>query len=428
MITKQEMLSCLKNDVVPSLGCTEPVCAALSAATAADAVKGKVIEITAEVSPNIYKNGMSVGIPGFERVGLDYAVALGALLHNPERQLQLFRDITPDIAKEALKLVESGKVKVEIDETKSGVYAASRVTTECGTGQVVIQGAHTNVVLIKVDDREILKKDSQQSLSDNRVVNELKSMKISDIRKMVDGASEEELLFMLDGVEMNNKISDFGMEHDIGVGITRVMKEKRDSLFFSDDLMSRIMMKVISATEGRLDGCPYPSMSSSGAGTKGLVVIIPIAETAKSIGASVEQTVKTLAFGHLVNRYVNEHIGKLAATCTCSMAAATAASAAIAWLLGGDDEKIGFAIRNMVGTVTGMICDGGKVGCALKVSMAATAALTNAIIASEGVGLRVSDGICAMSPEQCIENMGRVGNPGMLQADKEILGIMTGNK
>ena len=166
-------------------------------------------------------------------------------------------------------------------------------------------------------------------------------------------------------------------------------------------------------------------MSSSGAGTKGLVVILPISETASATNASHLATLRALALGHLVNRYINAHIGKLSPMCSCVMASSTAAAAGITYLLGGTDEQIGYAIRNMSGTVTGMICDGGKVGCALKVSTGSAAAYLSAITAINGAALRVSDGICAETPEQCIRNMARIGINGMQTTDREILSIMT---
>lgn len=424
MLNKQEMLEMLRKDVVPSLGCTEPVCVALAAADASRAVGGNIKRIEVQVNPNIYKNGMSVGIPGFHKVGLHYAAALGAVLRNPEKRLQLLEDVTEEMSEQVLKLVSGKCVEVSILEEERNLYVKCSVITDKGEGMTVIRDSHTNIVQTAVNGKELLKKGTDTKSEDNRIVEELKAMKISEIRALVDLASEEELSFMLDGVRMNERISDFGLNNNLGVGIAKALKSQIDGGVLADDLMSRIMLKVSSAAEGRLDGCPYPSMSSSGAGTKGLVVIIPIAETAKAILASAERTVKALAFGHLVNRYINAYIGKLAATCTCSMASATAASAAITWLLGGNDEQIGFAIRNMTGTITGMICDGGKVGCALKVAMASSAALTNAMIAVDNVALRVSDGICAETPEQCIINIGRIGNPGMIRTDKEILDIM----
>ena len=166
-------------------------------------------------------------------------------------------------------------------------------------------------------------------------------------------------------------------------------------------------------------------MSSSGAGTKGLVVILPVSETARHIGAGRLQTLQALAFAHLINRYCNALVGKLSPMCSCVMCSSTAASAGIAFLLGGTDEQIGHAIRNMSGTVTGMICDGGKVGCAMKVSSGSMAALVSAIHAVSGTVLRPTDGICAETPEQCIRNMAQIGNQGMKDTDQVILDIMT---
>jgi len=424
MLTEEQMLTMLKGDVVPALGCTEPVCVALAAADASKAVGGTVQKIEVKVNANIYKNGMSAGIPNFHAVGLHYAAAIGAVLGNPERKLELLQDVTPEAVLAVDELVKAGTVKVSIDETQTGLYVNCEVTTEKGTGNTVIRGAHTNIVLTKVNDKVVFEKQMQSASGDDSVVEELKKMTIAEIRALVDSASEEELAFMLDGVVMNEALSDYSLTHEIGIGAAKTFRENIGTNLIGNDLMSRIMMRVMSAAENRLDGCPYPTMSSAGAGTKGLVVILPISETAKTVGASKEQTVKALAFGHLVNRYINAYVGKLAAVCSCCMASSTAACAAMTWLLGGNDEQIGFAIRNMTGTITGMICDGGKVGCAFKVSASSSAALTNAIMAVNEVALRVSDGICASTPEQCIKNIGQIANPGMIQTDKEILDIM----
>lgn len=424
MLTKEQMLKMLRADVVPSLGCTEPVCVALAAADASKAVRGAVRAVKVRVNPNIFKNGMSVGIPGFDKVGLLYAAALGALLRNPEKRLELLEDLTTETAAQASALVESKAVHVEIAEEETRLYVQCTVTTENGEGTTVIRDSHTNLVQTSVNGQSIRSSSSGRTPEEDGLVEELKEMTIREIRMLVDLASEEELRFLMDGVEMNERISSAALESGLGVGIARSLQRQMSGGYLSPDLSSRILLKVAAAAEGRLDGCPYPSMSSSGAGTKGLVVILPIAETARSIGASTERTVKALAFGHLVNRYMNAYIGKLAPTCSCSMASATAASAAMTWLFGGDDEQIGFAIRNMTGTITGMICDGGKVGCALKVGMSSVAALTNAMLAADGVALRASDGVCAETPEQCIRNIARIGNPGMLQTDQEILNMM----
>ena len=293
----------------------------------------------------------------------------------------------------------------------------------------MIKGAHTNVVLLQKDDEIIFEKEmSASNAGEDSVVSELMEMKISEIRAVVEEASEEELSFMMDGVEMNEALAAYSETRKSGVGIAETFRKEDTTKLLGDALMKNILLKVSSAAESRLDGCPFPTMSSSGAGTKGLVVILPVSETAKAIGATKGKTVKALALAHLVNRYINAYIGKLSPMCSCVMASSTAAAVGITYLLGGTDEQIGHAIRNMSGTVTGMICDGGKVGCAMKVSTGSMAALVSAITALNGAALRVSDGICAESPEDCIKNMARIGTKGMAQTDKEILSIMLEKK
>lgn len=193
---------------------------------------------------------------------------------------------------------------------------------------------------------------------------------------------------------------------------------------WGNGLIERVVTKVAAAAEARLEGCPYATMSSAGSGSKGIAVILLVVETAKEIGASQSSLLHALAFGHLLNEYINSKIGKLTPVCTCAIASCTAAFAVVTWLMGGTDEQIGFAIRNMTGNITGMLCDGGKVGCALKLATASHAAMLSALLAVSGVGLRPTDGICAVSPEDCIAHIARIGADGMRHMDKVILSIM----
>lgn len=426
-MTKELLIELLKKDVVPALGCTEPVCVALSAANASKLIDGEIISIEVNVNAGIYKNGMSAGIPNCTEVGLPWAAAIGATLMNPEKGLELLEDLTPELLAEAEKLIIDKKVTVSLKENEKSLFVECNLTTDKGTSLCLIKNAHTNVVLLKKDNDIIMEKTltTGGTSSEDAVINEMKEMKLSEIRKLIDSATEEDLLFMLDGVKMNEDLAAYSESQPSGVGIANALRTEIGSNLLANDLMSNILLKVSSAAESRLDGCPLPTMSSSGAGTKGLVVILPVSETAKAINASTEKTVKALAFAHLVNRYINAHIGKLSPMCSCVMASSTAASAGIAYLLGGSDEQIGWAIRNMSGSVTGMICDGGKVGCALKVSIGSSAALISALTAINGAGLRITDGICAETPEQCIRNMARIGINGMAHTDMEIIKIMT---
>ena len=425
-MTKEQMLELLKKDVVPALGCTEPVCVALCAAKAGTVLQGKVQSIAVEVNPGLYKNAMSAGIPGCDMVGIPWAAAIGAALKNPEKGLQLLEDITPEILAAAENLIAARRVSVCVKNDEKSIYVKCILRSEDEEVVCITRNAHTNIVFLSKNDTPLLEKASQTAAaSEDPLVDALKEMTIAGIRQLVYSASEEELAFMMDGIAMNEALAAYSENHPIGIGLAGSLRHESAASLLGDHLIAKITLAVTSAAESRLDGCKLPTMSSSGAGTKGLVVILPISETAKAIGASRLETVRAVAFGHLVNRYINAYVGKLSPMCSCVMCSSTAAAAGIALLLGGDDVQIGYAIRNMAGTVTGMICDGGKVGCAMKVATGSFAALNSALQAVRSIALRITDGICAETPEQCIKNMASIGINGMKDADQEILRIMT---
>ena len=424
-MTKDEMIKFLKREVVPALGCTEPVCVALCCAYASSVLKGNIESVSVEVNSGIYKNGMSVAIPNCKYVGLHWAAALGAYLKNPEKSLEVFSDVTDEIHGLAEAFVNAGKVKVSLDANAKKLYAKCIIHSEEGSAVCIIQNAHNNVVYLESNGEVLIhKQDMEENAAEDSMITDLKAMKISEIRELVCSAAEEELEFLNDGILMNEFLAKYPEEHKLGLGISDTIRKNRENGLLMNDLVQRIVYKVASATESRLSGCPYPTMSSSGSGAKGIVAILPVSEMAATLGSDRLKTYQALALTHLLNRYINAYVGKIAPMCTCVVGAATAASAGMTFLLGGNDEQIGHAIRNMTGTVTGMICDGGKLGCTLKTSTGAFTAVMSALYAVNGAALYVSDGVCAETPEDCIKNIARIGNNGMVQADKEILNIM----
>lgn len=421
-MNKEEILNFLQETVKPSLGCTEPACAALCAAAAAEHLLGNPEKISMTLNSGLYKNGMSVAIPGFDRVGMDYAAALGAIIGSTKDELQIFRAITPEIKQKAKALVESGNVRVTVDYAQKGIYASCEISSGENLVRAVIQNTHTNLVQVSFNGKICFQKDLQPGSSMDPA-DKLKKMTIGEISRLVDNMEASELDWLVDGAACNTNVAAYGLQNPSLVGIATALKQN-----FCTSEVDAMMCSVGAAIESRLDGCQYAVTSSAGAGSKGLALTIPLSIAAEYGGISREQFSRALAFGHLVNSYINAVVGKLSAVCTCAAAASTAASAALVKLWGGTEEQMGFAIRNMTGTVSGMICDGGKTGCAMKLAMATSAAYLSARMAINNASLRESDGICASSPEQCIKNIAQIANEGMSDVDQEILRIMLAKK
>lgn len=428
MITQEDIIEILKDGVVPALGCTEPIAVALACAAAS--YRRKDIEkLDVLVSPNIYKNGMSVGIPGLKEVGLDAAAAIGAAGGDFTLGLQLLSNITGEDMDRYYKIRERDIVSVGVSDNGENLYVEANIKTVTGSGKCIIRNSHSNITYLEVDGEVKIDKKKDKNLSCKPAKQKLMGVKIADLVNAVNNIEYSKLEFLLEGVEMNKKAAEYGLSKRPGMGVGASIKDCISKGIISDDLYHKAQAYTAAASDTRMSGYFMPVMSSAGSGNHGLTAIMPVAVAAEEVGASDEKLARALAISHLITIYIKNYTGTLSALCGCGVAAATGAAAAIAYLLGANIEQLEGAINNMAADVSGMICDGAKPGCALKLSTAAGAAVNSALLAIEGSVVPCGNGIIGRTCEDTIKNLGKVSFPGMRETDKTILKVMEdGNK
>lgn len=422
---KDSLIALLKRMVKPALGCTEPAAIALAVARANCEVRGEWKKVLVRMSGNIFKNARGVGIPGTTESGIDFAIALALVCGKWEKGLEVFSDVDEKSIQEAHALMDRKIIALEVCDGEGNFFIEANIEAD-NTAKAVIREAHTNIVYVECDGKCIFKLEKTQNTEQqkNEHVPLLQNMTIKDLRKEVEELPLEDIAFLIAGVPMNYRIAKVGLEQKNGLALGNAIKELMEEGSIEKNIVNTVRMYAAAAADARMAGLKMPVMSSAGSGNHGITAILPVVEMAKHVHASNIQLVKALAFSHTLNVYIKSFTGKLSATCGCGVSAATAASAAMVWLLGGNDTQIGHAIINMSGNLTGMICDGGKIGCALKLATATNAAMMCAYLAISDVVLQSTDGICGLTPEEAIHNMGKVSNPGMTQTDQTILEIM----
>lgn len=417
-----DVLSILKSLTEPALGCTEPGAVALAAAAAGRAVGGRVIRLEITVDNNVYKNSMAVKIPGFDRTGVAAAAALGAVGGNPALHLQVLKDASAADAAEAAALLDAGAVKVTVDESAGRLYISARVETSQGTGLAVLDGGHTRFACLQANGKDVDHGRVESAATAQAV--DLGGMDIGCMLHMVDSMTPDEMDYVLTGVEMNRLVAEEGLNGRLGLGIGAAIHDLIREGWYSDDASSWVRAYTAAGADARMAGCPLPVMNSSGSGNQGLLITLSIHALARKKGYSPEHEAKAIALAHLVSAKIKAHIGKLSAVCGCTVAAATGTAAGMAWLLGCDRYAVESAIINMLGDITGEICDGAKEGCALKLATASAAALQAALLSQRGIRIPGNNGIVGCDASETICNVGRISNPGMLHTDRVILEVM----
>lgn len=410
----QSYLTLLREETLPAIGCTEPVAVALCAAEASACLLKEPYRLHLEVSPYILKNGMHVGIPGTAGLtGLDLACALGSLLPHPEKQMTILGDVSDEKLSKARAIVQSGSVSVRSADTPYKVWVDVRIDAADGHwARAVIQGTHTHVLLVEKDGQPLRTDRCQESES-----RDMPAITLESVYAFATTVSQADLEFLDEIIRVNTRIACEGLARDYGLCVGRHLAN-------SPDAAQQVIAVTAAAADARMSGCQLPVMTNMGSGNQGITASLPVIETAHLLGTSHEQLLRALAISELVAMEVKTHIGRLSALCGCSIAAAIGAASAMVFLRGGNFEQIAYAVNMMVGDVTGIICDGAKPGCALKIATAVSAAQRAAVLALSLEHTVQPYGIVSSDVEATIQNLGTLGRDGMGNANDVVLRMM----
>ncbi len=415
----------LEQEVKPALGCTEPVSLALACATAARHLTGKPVKIQAYVSPNLMKNGMGVTVPGTGMTGLPIAAALGAIAGDPDAHLEVLNKATQQEIDAAKALLASGAVSVELEENcHEALFVRAQVYAGDDYATVTIVGDHTNVVSVTRMGVTLFEKtETDASHNKNNPMDWMATSSLSDIYHFVKSVPVEDIAFILESGEMNDKLSQKGLAKEWGLHIGATLKRQVEKGLVSNDLFNEILYRTSSASDARMGGATLPAMTNSGSGNQGITTTMPVFVAAQRLSASREQTIRALALSNLVAIYIHSKLPKLSALCATTTAAMGAA-AGIIWLMEGTLDQIAMAVNNMIGDVSGMICDGASSSCAMKVTTSVSSALKSVLLALDESVVSGNDGIVDSNVENSIRNLCALAGNAMLHTDRQIIEIM----
>ncbi len=428
MSLEQSIISTLRAEVIPAMGCTEPVAVALAVSKARELSElkttdlDKVEAIEVSVSPNIFKNGLSVGIPGTKEVGLIMAIALGYCACYSRDGLEVFESVHQEELERAKILIESNKIILKMEDTSDKIFIHAKIATIDGFSRAIIKDRHDQFVLLE-DDHGIMFEQTLEK-ADAPKNNPLYSEPILEIIKAVENMPHGSLDFLLDGLEMNQHIANYGLMNKCGMGVGYTLNKQAENGLLGKDLMNRAMAMTAAASDARMSGVSLPVMSSNGSGNNGLTALLPIVAYSEKNNISDEKLAKAAAMSHLINGTIKNAIGRLSAICGCGVAAGTGASVGIAWLMGATSTQIEGVIQNMIANTAGMVCDGAKEGCSLKLATSASAAIQSAILAVNDVIVIPGSGIVGRGADETIKNLGILSSEALMNVDQVIIKIM----
>ncbi len=420
---RERIIALIHREVVPAIGCTEPIAVALCTARATEELGCRPERIDVRLSANILKNAMGVGIPGTGgMIGLPIAVALGALVGKSEYQLEVLRDVTPEAVELGKTFIDRKGIAIALKEgIDEKLYIEVEVSAAGHTAMAIIAGGHTRFVYAARDGQTTLDKRTPATAEE---AEEAVGLSLARVWEFATTTPVEELRFILESRRLNKAAAEQAFTGDYGHSVGRTLRRERELKVMGDSIFSRILSYTSAACDARMAGAKIPVMSNSGSGNQGIAATLPVVVYAEQIGASEERTVRALTLSHLTVIYIKQSLGRLSALCGC-VVAATGSSCGITYLMGGDYDRIVAAVKNMIANLTGMICDGAKPSCAMKLMSGVSTAVLSAMMAMDGHCVTPVEGIIDQDVDRCIRNLTRIGRDGMNETDRMVLDIMT---
>ncbi|ASU15454.1 serine dehydratase subunit alpha family protein [Actinobacillus pleuropneumoniae] len=418
---EQAIIATVQQEVVPALGCTEPVSLALAAAVARQYLGALPDRIEAKVSPNLMKNGMGVTVPGTGTVGLTMAAAIGAIGGDPKGGLEVLKQITAEQVALAKQMINDHKIEVSISDTEHILYSEATLFNADQQVKVRIAAHHTNVIYIEKNGELLFSKPCV--VESENAENVFANLNAKDIYDFSLNVELEKIRFIQQAAILNSALSQEGLNQDYGLHIGRTLQKQIGKGLISDDLLNRIVIETTAASDARMGGANLPAMSNSGSGNQGITATMPVVVVARHVAAGEEQLIRALFLSHLMAIYIHSKLPKLSALCAVTTAA-MGSCAGVAWLLTGKFEAISMAISSMIGDISGIICDGAANSCAMKVSTSVSSSYKSILMALDDTQVTGNEGIVEHQIDRSINNLCAIASRSMQYTDRQVIEIM----
>ena len=419
---REQIVALIHKEVVPAVGCTEPMAVALCVARATEDLGGRPEKIRVWLSANMLKNAMGVGIPGTGMIGLPIAVAMGAIVGKSEYQLEVIKDLTPETLEEGKRYIGEDHIDIKL---KHDITEKLYIEVVCERGDdtatAIIAGGHTNFVYEERNGQVLL--DKRMCVGEEGETHGV-ALNLKTVWDFATTSPVDEIAFILESKRYNMGAAQASLKGNYGHCLGKTMDRPLSKGIFGDSIFSHIISKTASACDARMGGAMIPVMSNSGSGNQGICATNPVVVYAEENENTEEELVRALTLSHLTAIYIKQSLGKLSALCGC-VVASIGSSCGITYLMGGEYNDICFAVRNMIANLTGMICDGAKPSCALKISSGVSTALLSAVLAREGKHVTEAEGIIDKDVDRSIHNLTSIGKEAMCATDDMVLNIMT---